>query len=112
MPLINTKPGCWKYGKSGHEYCGKDAKQKAIKQGLAENDGKWSDATIYDDDTERVISEVLFDHKLDRLNARAIIVVAESPDGSLGYKILGQGEVYATFDEALQAKAAVDAERK
>ena len=35
MPLIKTKNGCYKFGESGKEYCGKDAKKKALKQGAA-----------------------------------------------------------------------------
>ena len=49
MPLIkcslNGKSG-WKYGNAGHCYTGPGAKKKAVKQGLAENGGKWSDAAI------------------------------------------------------------------
>lgn len=35
MPVQKTKKGCYKYGNSGKEYCGKGAKEKAEKQGRA-----------------------------------------------------------------------------
>lgn len=35
MPVMKTKSGGYKYGKSGKIYYGKDAKKKAIKQGQA-----------------------------------------------------------------------------
>lgn len=35
MPVKQTKKGCYKYGNSGKEYCGKNAKAKATKQGAA-----------------------------------------------------------------------------
>lgn len=64
MPLMRCgKDGQgWKYGENGKCYIGKDAKKKAIKQGLAINDGKWAEAAykdgfITDDDLE----EILFD---------------------------------------------------
>ena len=35
MPLIKTKSGGYKWGKSGKIYYGKDAKEKALKQARA-----------------------------------------------------------------------------
>lgn len=35
MPTRQTKSGCYKWGDSGKEYCGKGAKAKADKQGRA-----------------------------------------------------------------------------
>ena len=38
MPLIKLhKQGqvCWKFGKKGHIYCGKNSREKAVKQGRA-----------------------------------------------------------------------------
>ena len=35
MPVYQTKHGCYKWGTSGKEYCGKGAKKKATKQGKA-----------------------------------------------------------------------------
>lgn len=35
MPLIKTSDNCYKWGENGHIYCGKDAKKKAIRQGVA-----------------------------------------------------------------------------
>lgn len=35
MPVMKTKSGGYKYGKTGKVYYGKDAKKKAIKQGQA-----------------------------------------------------------------------------
>lgn len=35
MPTKQTKKGCYKWGNSGKEYCGKGAKAKADKQGKA-----------------------------------------------------------------------------
>ena len=35
MPIIKTKNGGYKYGETGKVYYGKDAKEKAAKQGRA-----------------------------------------------------------------------------
>lgn len=35
MPVKQTKNGCYKYGNSGKEYCGKGAKEKAQRQDRA-----------------------------------------------------------------------------
>lgn len=35
MPVRQTKKGCYKWGNSGKEYCGKGAKAKATRQGKA-----------------------------------------------------------------------------
>ena len=35
MPVMKTKSGGYKYGKTGKVYYGKNAKEKAIKQGQA-----------------------------------------------------------------------------
>lgn len=35
MPVKQTKSGCYRYGNTGKEYCGKGAKDKATKQGRA-----------------------------------------------------------------------------
>jgi len=34
MPIIKIKK-CFKFGKRGKKYCGKNARQKAVKQGRA-----------------------------------------------------------------------------
>lgn len=41
----------WKYGDSGTCYTGPDGKKKAIKQGLAINKGKWSEAELKEMDS-------------------------------------------------------------
>ena len=52
----------WKYGNSGKCYTGPDGKKKAIKQGLAENNGKWSNASN-EEITEQEIKDVMNEQK-------------------------------------------------
>lgn len=62
MPLKQCEDGGksgWKYGDSGKCYTGPGGKKKAIKQGLAENDGKWSEAA--DEEVHSVIAEYLYE---------------------------------------------------
>ena len=45
MPLQRCDGDGWRWGKAGKCYKGPGAKKKAIKQGLAENDGTLTEAT-------------------------------------------------------------------
>lgn len=62
MPLMKCKKGGvsgWKYGPSGRCYPGPGGKKLAIKQGLAENDGKWADASATDEEVAAAAAEMM-----------------------------------------------------
>jgi hypothetical protein len=100
MPLTkctsNGKSG-WKWGDAGHCYTGPGAKKKAIKQGVAEGPEKFKkemgDATRHYD----VETLTLAKASLDEYNECAAKIV--ETDG--GFKILGQGEVFPTYEAAI-----------
>ena len=58
----------WKFGASGHCYPGKEGKKKAIRQGLAEGNGKWpTDAAHEDEVTQAELNEALAEFKQEAL---------------------------------------------
>ncbi len=103
IPLMKCEKDGWKYGDSGKCYHGPDAKKKAVKQGLAENGGKWSDAF------DNIVRACEHEERMDRIYGRARIRAAEDPSGELKWKILGTDFYFATFEDALTFKGLVDA---
>lgn len=90
----------WQWGDSGKCYVGKDAKRKAIKQGIAvEGPEKFKEIVgEVDKEDESVIAQEIFQKKLDRLSSVGKIV-----GNGDEWKILGQGKVYPTYEDALEA---------
>lgn len=71
MPLMKcTKDGKqgWRYGESGVCYTEKDGKMRAVKQGLAINNGKWSDASM-DNLTKAELHEALQEYQNEQVQA-------------------------------------------
>ncbi len=111
MPLTNCSlpsgGSGWKYGQSGKCY---ENKKDAVKQGLAENGGKWkSDASLLDQDTQNLVHSCERADHMDAIYGKARIRFAEDPaTHELSWHILGTSFYFKSFSDALKFKELTD----